>query len=149
MPEFFIETCMKLTNDFSSHLRELNKLLGTDYAIISNIDNQDYEVLAIESKFDFINPGDHLEIQNTYCNQVLETNNTVTYAQVSSIKGMVRHPVYTSMQLEAYIGEPLRKDGRVIGTLNFSGYERKNPDFTKDEINKVKALARTIETNLE
>ncbi len=140
---------MKLTGDFSSQLRELSRLLKADYAIISNIVNQDYEVIAIESKFDLINPGDHLEIQNTYCNQVLETNNTVTYAQVSSIKGMIRHPVYTAMQLEAYIGEPLRKDGRVIGTLNFSGYERKNPDFTRDEISKVKALARTIEAALE
>jgi len=85
----------------------------------------DYEVLAVESKLDFINPGDHFEIQNTYCNQVLETNDTVMYAQVGSIKAMVRHAVYTAMQLESYIGEPLRKDGRIIGTLNFSGYERK------------------------
>jgi len=53
------------------------------------------------------------------------------------------------MQLEAYIGEPLRKDDRIIGTLNFSGYERKNPNFTKEEVSKVKALANNIETALE
>jgi GAF domain-containing protein len=140
---------MKLTSDFSGQLKELNRELRTDYAIISHIVNQDYEVLTIESQFDVISPGDHFEIQNTYCNQVLDTNDTVMYAQVGIIKGMVRHPVYTAMQLEAYIGEPLRKDGRVVGTLNFSGYERKNPNFIQDEINKVKALARSIETALE
>jgi len=140
---------MKLTSDYSIQLRELNSTLGTYFAIISIINNQDYEVLAVESKLDFISPGDHFEIENTYCNQVLKTNDTVTYAQVGLIKAMVRHPIYTAMQLEAYIGEQLRKDGRIIGTLNFSGYERKKPDYTNEEISKVKALANNIETALE
>jgi len=77
-----MESYMKLTSDFSIQLRGLNSLLRTDFAIISFINNQDYEVLAVESKLDFIKPGDHFEIENTYCNQVLETNDTVTYAQV-------------------------------------------------------------------
>lgn len=140
---------MKLITDFSIQLGELNSLLGTDFGIISLIVNRDYEILAVESKLDFIKAGDHFEIQNTYCNQVLETNDTVMYAQVGTIKSMVRHPIYTAMQLEVYIGEPLRKDGLIIGTLNFSGYKPKNPNFTKKEVSKVKVLARSIESALE
>jgi len=55
------------------------------------------------------------------------------------------HPVYEAMQLEAYLGIPLFHEDKVVGTLNFSFYDPRQPDFTDEEIAKSQALADRIE----
>jgi len=136
---------MRLNEDFSLKLQQMNELLGADFAIISSIDGSDYEVIAIESEFNAVKQGDHFKTQDTYCDKVLETDNTVIYTQVGAMTSMVLHPIYTAMQLESYIGEPIHKDGEVKGTLNFSAFLPKKNKFSEDEIEKVKSLAHEIE----
>ena len=139
---------MRLTKDFNKELVQLSQLLGADTAIISCITGQVYEVLAVASKLSTLRPGDQFETRNTYCNQVMTYQRTVTYAQVGTDKAMVLHPVYTAMQLEAYVGEPLFKDGVIVGTLNFSAFLPKKPDFSLTELEQVGTLARAIESAL-
>ena len=62
---------------------------------------------------------------------------------------MVLHPIYTAMQLEAYIGEPIRAKGDIVGTLNFSGFDPKKPPFNEKDIRLVKALAKEIEAAID
>jgi GAF domain-containing protein len=139
---------MKLKRDFAKELTQLNKILGTDFAIISHIQNNDYFVLQVASELKMINIGDQYETVNTYCNEVIETRHIVTYNKVGAIRAMTLHPIYTAMQLEAYIGEPLFFNDAIFGTLNFSGFDPKNPSFSVDEIEQVKTLARKIEANI-
>lgn len=140
---------MKLTHSFKEKMAELNQKLGTDFAIISHIVGSTYTVVEIASKLDLIKVGAEFVTKDTYCNEVINHDQMVSYHQVGSVRAMIHHPIYTAMQLEAYIGEPLHKDGFVVGTLNFSGFDPKTPPFSLNEIKSVKSLARLIEQNIE
>ena len=140
---------MKLNKDFTPELNEINTMLGSDFAIISRIKDNDYEVAYVASELPTVKQGDHFETKNTYCNEVVNTNDVVTYDQVGKIRAMVLHPIYTAMQLEAYIGVPLRYEGNVIGTLNFSGFMPKSTGFSEEEVSKVHALAAQIEGSID
>jgi GAF domain-containing protein len=139
---------MYLSRDFTEEMGLLKDRLGVDTAIISCIVDTDYEVLAVVSKISAVKPGDVFETCNTYCNEVVKHQQMVMYDRVGTDEAMVLHPVYTAMQLEAYIAEPLRKDGKIVGTLNFSGFMPKDPNFSRSEIDAVKALARKVEAAL-
>jgi GAF domain-containing protein len=140
---------MKLTKDFDQELRTINQMLGADFAIISHIRSNNYDVIAVASELEHVNIGDRFITENTYCNEVIDTRNTVTYEHVARIKAMILHPIYTAMQLEAYIGEPLWLNGEIVGTLNFSGFMPKDQGFSDSEIAAVKSLARQIEEAID
>lgn len=138
-----------LQQELAKDLTFLNERLGSDFAIISRIKGDDYEVVAVISNFDSVKKGDHFVTQDTYCNEVVNSDSPVTYGCVGSIKSMVMHPIYTAMQLEAYLGVPLHYKGNIVGTLNFSGFSPKIPKFSDEEVAKVLKLAGDIEGMLE
>lgn len=140
---------MQLTQEFKERLDLLKQKLGSDFAIISYIKGQTYTVVEVASELATINKGDQFVTKDTYCNEVIYTDQMITYPKVGAIRAMVRHPIYTALQLEAYIGEPLHHHGCVVGTLNFSGFDPKQPSYTNEEIDAVKALARDIEQAME
>lgn len=135
----------ELTRSFDVELAELNKRLGTDFAIISKVSGWDYEVLAVTSDMDAVKQGDHFVTKDTYCNEVIESGGAVTYDHVGTLQSMVFHPIYTAMQLESYLGVPLQVQGRIVGTLNFSGFAPKSPGFTQKDIEAVTSLAVLVE----
>ena len=136
---------MELQRSFVDEMAALNEEFGTDFAIISHIDGARYEVVEVASELDTIKAGAVFETHDTYCNAVLEKNQVVTYDHIGKIKAMVLHPIYTAMQLEAYIGLPLHWEGRIVGTLNFSGFDPKRPGFESSDIHKAEKLAKDIE----
>lgn len=140
---------MKLTREFDKELQTINHMLGADFGIISYIRNSNYDVISVVSDLEHVKTGDRFVTENTYCNEVIDTKNTVTYEHVARIKAMILHPIYTAMQLEAYIGEPLWVNGEIVGTLNFSGFMPKETGFSDNEIAAVKSLARQIEQAID
>lgn len=139
---------MKLKQSFTDQMSELNKQLGSDFAIISHIKGNTYTVIEVASELETIQAGAEFVTEDTYCNEVINQDHMVSYNKVGTVQAMVHHPIYTAMQLEAYIGEPLHQNGFVIGTLNFSGFDPKEPAFSVDDIMAVKKLARLIEENI-
>ena len=138
-----------LTRQFEAELAELNRLLGTDFAIVSKISGWDYEVLAVVSNMDAVKKGDHFVTKDTYCNEVIEKGEAVTYDHVGTVQSMVYHPIYTAMQLESYLGVPLKLAGEIVGTLNFSGFSPKSPGFTAMDVEAAKSLAAMIEKSIQ
>ena len=139
---------MELARDFSQQLSELNQLFQTDFAIISHIDQSDYMVLQVASELDSINVGQKFVTKDTYCNIVVDSGDTVIFNQVGYVEAMKLHPVYTTFQLESYIGHPLHHNGVVVGTLNFSGFEPKDPPFNETDKERLIKLAKEIELEL-
>ncbi len=137
---------MELAEDFTDRLGELNRLFSTDFAIISHIDGADYIVLQVASELDSISVGQQFVTEDTYCNLVVDKDKTVVFDQVGYVESMKLHPVYTTFQLESYIGHPLHKAGHVVGTLNFSGFEPKSPPFNDQDRQRVIDLAKAIES---
>lgn len=95
------------------------------------------------------NPGDSFPLKDTYCAAVCETDDVITYTNVGKIQEMQLHPVYVLLQLESYIGVPIRCKGETCGTLNFSSTDIREQAFTEQEIKQVTELARIIEGLLD
>ncbi|MEJ2045121.1 MAG: GAF domain-containing protein [Reinekea sp.] len=139
---------MQLNKGFQDVLADINDRLGTDIAIISRVEGNDYMVVQVASTLGTIQPKDRFITCDTYCYEVIKHRETVAHNEVGKIRPMVLHPVYTAMQLEAYIGTPLIVAHQLFGTLNFSGFEVKTPGFGKAEFELVEALAADIEKSI-
>lgn len=102
-----------LTRQFDAELAELNRLFGTDFAIVSKINGWDYEVLAVVSNMDAVKKGDHFVTKDTYCSEVSEKGEAVTYNHVGTVQSMVYHPIYTAMRLQIYLPDGIEAHRRV------------------------------------
>ena len=139
---------MKLSKDFHTELLQIRQELHADFVIISQIVNTKYTVLDIASDFEVITKGQIFTTEDTFCNDVVNTGKLVRYAHVGSVHRLTLHPVYTAMQLEAYLGLPLFHENKVAGTLNFSYYDPRQPDFTDLEIEKALEFAHRVEASI-
>lgn len=115
--------------------------------IISKVIDNRYIIRAVYSDMgDIFSAGMEFELQNTYCESVIKSQDFVSYLQVGKIPTMVLHPVYVAVQLESYLGTPLYNNGQIDGTLNFSSFKVREQAFTDDEITLIKSMARKIES---
>ena len=128
---------MQLTRSFAEPLSALNDYLGTDIAIISSVVDPFYTILEVQAPNDFLGAGRSFPLGDTYCHQVVQGAKTVSYDALGRIRAEVLHPVYTAMQLEAYVGTPLWYEGHVVGTLSFSGFGPKVGGFSAQDLEKV------------
>lgn len=124
--------------------------LGMENAIISEIKNRDYLIKQAISKLgNAFSPGDDFELSNTYCEAVIRQHKTIHFINAGNLAEMRLHPVYQSLQMEAYIGTPIinQKDG-ILGTLSFSAREVRNSEFTADEVKFVEKMAARLALDL-
>ena len=114
--------------------------------IISRINHRDYTVLKFVSKIgNIVSPGDVFELSNTYCEAVTRQHRTITYIEVGKIPEMRLHPVYQTLNLESYIGSPIKSDdGSVIGTISFSSHNARAMNFSEDEIKFIEIIAKRL-----
>jgi len=135
---------MSPQEELHSILVEGKASLGMAVGIVSRIEGDDYTVVALESEYDGFNEGDVYELGKTYCRDVALNHKTMTYPNVSQISEMLKHPVYLSTQLRAYIGAPVVINDGFWGTLNFSSQIPRNSDFSADEYQLVERLADRV-----
>jgi len=121
-------------------------VLKLETGIISEINGSDYTIRQVTSKMgDIFSVGDNFDLCDTYCATVVKEDKTITYIQVGIIPEMIIHPVYKAIQLESYIGAPIRDhNGRVTGTVNFSSHAIRNEDFDNSEIQLIEQMARKL-----
>ncbi len=112
--------------------------------IISQVKNQIYTVLAIQSPMEELHVGFETPCQNTYCAEVIEKQQTVAYFNVDKIPEIQNHPVYLNFKLETFIGTPVFVNGILYGTLNFSSVSPRRADFEPYEHEIIELMARDI-----
>lgn len=114
--------------------------------IISRVSNRDYIVLQGVSVIGkIVSPGDRFELSNTYCEAVTRQHKTITYIEVGKIPEMRLHPIYQTLNLESYIGSPIKsEDGSVFGTISFSSHNARAMNFSKDEIEFIEIIAKRL-----
>lgn len=111
-------------------LKEGCKRLEMSMGIVSHIVHDVYEVIAIQPSTEGICEGTTFELQDTYCREVVYTDTIVAITSYDGQMGMQNHPLYESMPIEAYISAPIRYDGSIWGTLNFSNFDIHSNPFT-------------------
>lgn len=140
---------MILDKNFSDETQAILKA-GCDkfdlsLGIISHVCHDIYEIITIYPKNEMIKVGDNLALKDTYCREVVVTEQVVAITEMDGVPGMQNHPLYTSMPLEAYISAPIFYQGEIWGTLNFSDLKVRSTHFNSEDINWMKEQAEKIE----
>tara|TARA_Y100001934_G_scaffold261451_1_gene334842 strand:+ start:9549 stop:11015 length:1467 start_codon:yes stop_codon:yes gene_type:complete len=125
------------------------RLLGLSVGIISRVQGQDYQVLAVQADNDAIRAGEHFALGDTYCAQVLAKQGSVALHDVGALESMRSHPSYTGLQLQAYIATPIRVQGDIVGTLNFSDTRPRQEPFSMEEVEFLELMALSLGHGLE
>ena len=136
-PPQFLELCDDI-------LKQGVKKLGLPTGIVSSIDDPFYTVVAVLSPKVVFKPGDSFSLVDTYCREVYETRATVAYTHYAGNPGLRKHPLYTDMPIEAYISCPIKLEGEVWGTLNFSDTTIRDKPFTEEDILFLESSAEAI-----
>lgn len=122
---------------------------GLDVGILSRIENKNYSVLhCVVPDGIEIKPGDSFEYEKTYCFITFENGKLLAMEHVGEHEEYGRHPAYKALGLESYIGIPIRLNGELYGTLNFSSAAPYPREFSDADLDAIQLMASWIETEL-
>lgn len=134
----------KLQNLYNAILTEGNNMLSTTMGIVSHIENDEYEIVAVKSIANVFVSGESFPLFQTYCRDVYSTGKTIALTELDGKPGLECHPLYKNLPLEAYISTPILKHGVIWGTLNFSSMIQKTSPFSDSDIEFIESAAKRI-----
>lgn len=141
--------------DSSSNVTLYKELLQTgrsvlrlQVGIISKVYDSKYELIAIDDIADEFNIGEILDLNLTFCRDVVSTGKTIVLPDNNRNRRTREHPLYSSRALEAYIGVPVYSAGEIWGTINFSSMVERPALFTPAEIALVEAYAALVSESI-
>lgn len=132
----------------------LNKALalGCDYlrmdaGIISQIEAEDYRVIAQFSPNNSVDVGQNFVLGSTYCALTLQQDDVlaIEFMGQSRFSG---HPCYSLCGLESYLGLVLIVNGKRYGTLNFTALEARPQPFADTDLEFIRLMRRWVSSVL-
>lgn len=121
--------------------------LNLDVAILSCIEGDHYEVKQSAGQGS-PESGHVFELGETYCHTVINSQSIQSFYFAGNSR-IANHPCYQKFGLESYIGAPIWVDGKIYGTLNFSGLSKRDNEFSEAERNVVRLLSQWLQGRLE
>tara|TARA_R110002094_G_scaffold119884_1_gene114876 strand:+ start:1212 stop:2561 length:1350 start_codon:yes stop_codon:yes gene_type:complete len=112
--------------------------------IVSRIGDGQYVILAVEPETKGLASGDAMTLGDTYCSVVVDRDMTVAVSHAGQDAALCGHPAYREMQLEAYLATPIRVNGEIYGTLNFSSPQARDFPFDETDVELVELMAGRI-----
>lgn len=155
--EQVIRRLYQITNDykkgFSHQINELIRMgldrFSLDIGILSKIDGNDYVVKYCVTPEDIpMQPGDRFDFDVTYCSITCAAQAPVALEHIGEDDQYGSHPAYKAFGLESYIGIPIRPNGELYGTLNFSSPTPYARQFHDIDIDAIQLMASWIEVEL-
>ena len=134
-----LQVCNELVTTGREHL-------GMSMGIVSHIEDDDYEVIAVSSTTGVFVAGENFPLQETYCRDVYKDAKTLAITEVEGRPGLQSHPLYPTLGLEAYLGTPIMVDNKVWGTVNFTSFAVRIGPFSKDDISYAERIAEKVAT---
>jgi GAF domain-containing protein len=129
---------------FDEIITEGLEFFSLSMGIVSQIDNDSYEIMAVKSDTNVFVPGEIFPLQKTYCRDVVEKRETIALTNIRGGPKVRAHPLYEQLTLEALISAPIYKGGEIWGTLNFSSMQVRPQPFTNDDIQLIESRADKI-----
>ncbi|NKF50022.1 sensor domain-containing diguanylate cyclase [Shewanella sp. WXL01] len=138
---------------FEQQLSELLKMglerFELDIGILSNIEGDNYLVEHCVTPDDVsLKSGDCFDFGESYCNITCKAKGPISIEHMGKDDKYASHPAYKAFGLESYIGIPLRLNGQLYGTLNFSSPKPYTRHFKEVDIDALQLMASWIEVEL-
>ncbi len=115
---------------------------GMEMAIQSRINGTEY---LVENCIDLnaaLEPGAVFDLSGTYCSHALNADGPIGF-HFAGQSNIQTHPCYREFKLESYIGCPIKINGKLYGTVNFSRFDPTEP-FSRDDYILIDLLADTL-----
>lgn len=125
-------------------LKDTCETLGLMTGIFSEINESEYVVRRVYDKRGAFSAGDRFELDDVYCSFVVMTGRSIASNHIGETS-WGEMDCYKKVQLESYIAAPIRMEGQIVGTINFSAPEKRTKEFTQFEIDAVRMIARWVE----
>jgi len=120
-----------------------------DIGIIAKIEGERYVVkhCVVPDNIELA-AGDMFDFEATYCQITCAANAPTALEHIGNDDKYASHPAYQAFALESYIGMPIRLNGELYGTLNFSSptpYQRK---FAAVDIDAIQLMSSWISVEI-
>ncbi len=121
-----------------------------DLAIFSNIDlkKNKYTIKNVSPADAALQPGDQLDLNETYCVKVLEEEQTIAIENIQ-LTDRCEFMAYKKLQHQSYIGAAVYVNNVICGTLHFSGSKAKPYKFTESDKDMLNLMAQWLGSELE
>ncbi|HCD51368.1 MAG TPA: hypothetical protein DEQ34_02900 [Balneolaceae bacterium] len=133
---------LKPEEQLDNALKKTASLLGMDFGFIGRVIGTNYHIENIytgKSAFTFENP---LKLSETFCQYTLKMNGMFAIHDIARSEHS-DSPAHTKFNFNSYIGIPFSLDGKVLGTVNFTGMDARAP-FTKEDHNLMVILGSWV-----
>jgi signal transduction histidine kinase/ActR/RegA family two-component response regulator len=124
------------------------KHLHLEFGIVSQISDEEYRIVVQVSPPGTLTDDQVFPLGRTYCSTTL-ANDALLAIHDAARSEYAGHPCFKDFQLAAYIGVPIRVEGNIYGTLNFSSINGRQRAFDPSDLEFVSLLARWAGAFLE
>lgn len=124
----------------SQGLAELSMTL----AVLARVENNSYEIVAVQSNSGAYVPGEKYELGDSYSRDVFEHQRIVAETGIEDATQNLRHPLYRSLPLESYLGAPVTIHDQPWGCLDFSSMAQRDEGFSQQDLKLIEDLASEI-----
>ena len=155
--EKVIRRLYEITNSydlgFKTQIEQLLQMglerFNLDIGILSKIEGNRYLVRhCVVPKDVQLCSGTELDFSKTYCHITCQADAPTALEHVGKHDQYASHPAYLAIPLESYVGMPIKLNGKLYGTLNFSSprpYPRKFQDV---DIDALQLMTSWVEVEL-
>lgn len=126
-------------------IRELSLTLG----VLAQIENNNYEIVAVQSNSGAYVPEEKYALGNSYSREVFEQQETIAVTSTQNSPLKLHHPLYRSLPLECYIGVPIKLHSQPWGCMDFSSMAHRDEPFSTQDIHLIESLASEITVLIE
>ncbi len=126
------------------------ELLEMEAGIISQIQGGQYKIQYIHTtELESLKAGTILPVEETFCDLVYKEESLITIAHASADETFSQHQCYVRLNIESFIGEPLRLSNAVYGTLSFVSTKPRSIGFNQADESFIRLMAQWVASVLE
>jgi hypothetical protein len=120
--------------------------LGTEFAMLSRLDGDEYVFEHVHSPNGEIQPGDRVHLGDTMCENAVLDSRTLVVDDVREARNLTEG---AALELACYVGAPVYREGDVCGTFCFYDVEARSSEFSDWEVTLVDLMSRWISNELQ
>jgi transcriptional regulator with GAF, ATPase, and Fis domain len=120
------------------------KKLSMTLGVLARIENDSYEIVAVQSNSGAYVPGEKYSLGNSYSREVFEKQQAIAETSACDTPLTLHHSLYRSLPLECFIGAPIVAEGKPWGCLDFSSMAQRDGPFSVHDLELINSLAEEI-----
>lgn len=126
---------------YADYLKTGMRLFNMPVGMVSQVSDGQYTILAVEPGTTGFAAGDVMPLGETWCSLVVSTDSTIAVTHAKADSALGGHPAYRQTGLEAYLATPVRVNGAIHGTLNFTAPEARGRPFDETDEELIELMA--------